>query len=85
MNNTKIINYIDAIEKFNEKHKKYKVYYNFGNSFLFQIMDQKEETFIKFSLKIDDTKTIDEIVEILEDLKKDLNFTGKKIKKNKIR
>ena len=61
MNNTKIINYIDAIEKFNEKHKKYKVYYNLGNTFLFQIMDQKEETFIKFNLNIDDTKTIDEI------------------------
>ncbi len=80
MNNEVIYKYIEAIDKFNEKHKKFKVYYSLGSSFIFQVIDQKEETYIKFNLKLDSTKSIDEIVEILEDLKKDLNLVGRKIK-----
>lgn len=72
--NDKTIKIIEAIDKFNEHHRKYSIcYFTDENYFKFNIVNK---TVIKFNISIDGLETIDEIIEILEDLRKDL--TGKK-------
>lgn len=71
--NNRYMNYIDAIDKFNEHHNKYKCYYMADNNqFRIEIRDKQEIITIKFRLILDEFKPIDEIIEVLEDLKKDL-------------
>lgn len=70
--NNRYLNYIDAIDKFNVKHKRYKCYYK-GDNNLFELLikDKIGNIHIEFRLILDEFKPIDEIIEVLEDLKKD--------------
>lgn len=77
--NDKTNKIIEAIDKFNERHRKYSIcYFTDENYFKFNIVDKKDKykTVIKFNISINGLESIDEIIEILEDLRKDL--TGKK-------
>lgn len=67
-------NILKAIDIFNSKHKKWKIYYKtLENIFLIEIKENKLDfTTINFILKVNNTNTVDEIIEILEDLRRDL-------------
>ena len=70
--NDRYLNYIDAIDKFNKNHKKYKCYYKGDtNQFELLIKDKNGDIHIEFRLILDEFKPIDEIIEVLEDLKRD--------------
>lgn len=75
MNKDKLDKFIKAIDIFNEKHRKYKVNYRtVGNDILFNIKENKFDfTEINVYLNINNLDTIDEIIEVLEDLRKDLS------------
>lgn len=71
----KLDKYIEAVNIFNNKHRKYKVYFDNRELgyFRFAIISEKvDKVNINFKLAINDNDTIDEIIEVLEDLKRDL-------------